>query len=812
MWAVPPSQSAEINPIVGPASPMTINIGLLLPLTGSFSDTGITAQATIDVAKEDFQREFPNVTIHEVIADTATDPATALAQIQTLAAQGIRMFIGPFTSGEVTAVKPFADANNLVLISPTSSAPSLSVDDSIFRISLDDSKQAIALSAYINKHGVTAIVPIVRNDLYGTEFVEHFISEFQALTGTTATPIFYDSATPDIATAVNQVKTSVNAILQQNPTAVIGVLAVSFDEIVDIFKAASGDTVLSSLHWFGTDSSTENANVALDPIAAAFAEQIQFTSSDTADGNVAYFPYMPFLPIQENLVTKVLAKNATLNLSRIAPTYDAFWIAGMACFDPTANLKDEVVRVSKLTGGHMATINFGPTGDRSDGWYGFYRFMNGKWVLCATYTFTDFYVIPEPLVEKVFDFSTVSTEKVIKIGVLLPMTGSYSSYGQEMTEVLQKAEIDINTVIRRYYTSPTSRVEYVIEDTQTNPETAYQKLVSMKAQGIEFVIGPLTSAEVERVAPYANENGIILISPASTAMSLAQQDFIFRLPLNDAQHCASLAMLMQVEGFEFAEIVYRNDTFGNSFKEYFTNYFAAMGGTCGAGFSYDPSTTDFGSIIAQAETSVTNAAVNYGANRTAVLFIAYDEAIPFIEAISPNSILSRVRWFGTDGFTQSPLFAQSPVAGAFAAETELTASTLGNDAHMMSIYQQVMHNDITDYTGEEVRAFDVLAYDAAWLIAQFSIFSDWYPSADPISRVTNFATIATYTASYYSINVLDDNGDRSVGSIAFYQVQPKGSTVEWIKYAGFLVYLGPSGPFYFDQGPSAFVPFAEQFK
>lgn len=782
---------------------------MLLPLTGSLSETGATAKTTLAVAKEDFQREFPTVTLHDVIVDTASDPATALAQIKTLAAQGIRMFVGPFTSAEVIAVKPFVDENQLILISPITSAPSLAVDDTIFRIALDDSKQAIAISALVAKHNVTAIVPIVRNDLYGKELVENFILQFQKLGGTTAAPIYYDSAAPDLQSAVNQAKAAAESIRQQNASASIGVLAVSFDEIVTLFTAASSDSVLSSLPWFGTDGSAQNADVAKNPTAAAFAEKTQFTASVSADYNVVSYPYLPFMPIGENLKTKILEKNPTLNLSRVSPTYDALWIAGMALFNPAANLKDEVVRISKDTMGYMGSIYFGPTGDRGYGWFSFYRFMNGKWILDAAYCFTEFSTVAQPLTEYLFDFT--GKEKVIKIGLLLPLTGSYASYGLEMQKVLQKAEADINSVIKRYYTA-TSHVEYILEDTQSDPEIAYQKLASMKERGVEIVIGPDTSAEVERVAPYANENGIILISPASTSMSLAQKDYIFRLPLNDQNHCATLAALMMIEGISSVEVIYRNDTFGKGFQETFAKAFTAIGGVCGEGTSYDPNTTNYSSIITQAETNVAKIIASNGAPQTAVLFIAYDEAIPFMEAIAPNSVLGQVRWFGTDGFTQSPLFAKSPKAGEFAAKTKLTSSTLGNEIDAMVIYQQVMFNDIARYLGTELRAFDVLAYDAAWLIAQFSIFSDWYPSADSVARVTNLASIAGLTASYYSTNIFDDNGDRTMGSITYYQVRPTDSSVEWKKYATFVAFMGLGGPFYADESPASNVLFANELK
>ena len=808
-WAAMPVLSAPLYSVIAPTSPVTIQIGVLLPLTGAQSETGNTAKATIEVAIEDFQREFSMVTLQPLVADTASDPATALAQLKSLAAKGVKICVGPFSSAEAIAIKSFADQNNIIMISPTATAPSLAVNDTIFRISLDDSKQSIALSALVAKRGITAVVPIVRNDLYGKDLIANFITQFQKAGGITADPIYYDGAAPDYQSIVAQARTATDAILKANGNAKIGILAVSFDEITGIFVKASADSLLSSLPWFGTDSSAQSAAIGKDPVAAAFAEKTQFTASISSDYNVVSYPYLPFIPIDENMLTKVIAKYPTPKSSKVAPTYDALWMAGMACFKPYPTLKDEVIRVSKDTVGYTGSIYFGPTGDRGYGWFAFYRFMSGKWVLNAAYTFTEFQVIPQPLTEYLFDFA--GKEKVIKIGALMPLTGANAAYGVEMNKLLQKSEIDINAVIRRYY-SASSRVEYIIEDTKTDPDTAYNKLVSMKGQGVEFVIGPTTSAEMERVAPYANQNGIILISPSSTSMSMAQKDYIFRLTLNDEKHCSSLAALMLTEGITGVEIIYRNDTFGQGFKEYFTKAYTGMGGKCGEGIAYDPKTTNYQSIITQAEEKVTKATATYGLGKTAVLFVAYDEAVPFMEAISPNSILSEVRWFGTDGFTQSPQFAKSPKAANFAAKTKLTASTSGTDVDAMLIYQRVMDNDLSSYLGAPARAYDVSAYDAAWLIAQFSIFSDWYPSTDSVSRVTNLASIASMTASYLATNVFDENGDRTMGNITFYQVRPINSTIEWKQYAAFVFFNGQTGPFYYEKNTTSNVLSAPELK
>ena len=800
IWLAATSEGASLRP-VNPKSPMTIEIGYLLPLTGSSSSTGLTAKSTLEVAKADFQRQFPSVTIQETMADTASDPATALVQVKSLAAKGIQIFIGPISSEEVLAVKPFADQNNLIIISPTATAPSLAVDDSIFRISPDDTKQSLALATLIAKRNVNAIIPIVRSDLYGREFIENFTLQFQKLGGTTASPIYYDTSAKDFTGVVNATISSANAIRQQNTNASIGVLAVSYGEIVDLFKkaSASNDAILSAVPWFGTDSTAQNINIANDSAAAAFAEKTQFTASAISAYNVVSHPYLPFSQIEENLVSKILQKSTGLMKPKICPVYDALWMAGMAKLKPENSSKQELLTLSKQVVGFMGELELNSKGDREYGFYAFYRFKNGKWILNAAYRFSKYGTI-EPFTDYTFDFG--QKDKIIKIGLLLPLTGSNASVGQNMLSSLQRAKVDIDTVIQRYYPA-NSHVEYIIEDTKTDPETAYAKLVSMKNNGIEFVIGPATSAEAGRVVSYANQNGIVLLSPSSTAMSLALQDNLFRMTLNDEKHCKALAKVMKDKGISHAEIIYRNDTYGKGYTEYFKKAFTAEGGSCGDGLPYEIDTTNFQNVISQVETSVSKAIASFGAGKTAVLLIAYDEVIPFFESLSVNSVAAQVRWFGTDSLAQNSLLARSPKAVEFAVKTKLTAEAQGLESLSLVMYSSIMENDLANDLKIELKAFDVAAYDSAWFISQYQIYLDWYSAVDAAGRINNLNEFGKKSMGYLTTNYFDGNGDRSMGSIVFYQAGMKNSLLQWNKYASYIYFLTEKGPFYEESDPTS---------
>ena len=75
----------------------------------------------------------------------------------------------------------------------------------------------------------------------------------------------------------------------------------------------------------------------------------------------------------------------------------------------------------------------------------------------------------------------------------------------------------------------------IIEDSQSDPSVSLEKIKQLAAKGIKIVIGPATSAAVQGIKEYADKNGIILISPSSTAPSLATAgDNLFRFVPDDS--------------------------------------------------------------------------------------------------------------------------------------------------------------------------------------------------------------------------------------------------------------------------------------
>ncbi|MEM3173786.1 MAG: ABC transporter substrate-binding protein [Candidatus Bathyarchaeia archaeon] len=219
-------------------------IGVSLPLTGELADVGVQWKTVVEMAIEDLNREMMKYGIRAkftpVIQDDKTSPTEALVAVQTLHQAGIKVIIGPAASSQVKAVKSYADDNKIVIISPSSTSPTLAIpNDYIFRTVGSDAGQSRALAALVKSQGINKVIVFHRDDEYGVAFEEFFKKEFSALGGI-AIGMKYASGLPDYASEVAQL--SVRAREER----VEGIVMITFDtDGVNILSHASRDNSCS---------------------------------------------------------------------------------------------------------------------------------------------------------------------------------------------------------------------------------------------------------------------------------------------------------------------------------------------------------------------------------------------------------------------------------------------------------------------------------------------------------------------------------------------------------------------------------------
>lgn len=121
------------------------------------------------------------------------------------------------------------------------------------------------------------------------------------------------------------------------------------------------------------------------------------------------------------------------------------------------------------------------------------------------------------------------SEDPILIGVLSPLTGTISAYGQDQVNAVKMAVDEINAaggLLGRQLT-------YQVEDDEKKPELAASLTQKLIEDGVDVIIGGMSSSSTMAGGPIAERAKVLMISPWSTNPKAAEGDWIFRACFSD---------------------------------------------------------------------------------------------------------------------------------------------------------------------------------------------------------------------------------------------------------------------------------------
>ncbi len=309
-----------------------VPIGALLSLTGALSNYGENSEVALKLAEKQINEWLASIgekwRIKVYYEDTATDPKTALDKIQALYGKGVKIFIGPMTSAEVSTVKNYADANKLLVISQSSTSPALSIsDDMVFRYCPDDTIQGPAAAHTAFQLGVRHLVVVWRGDTWGDGLAETTIEAFNKLVkekgvqGEAIKGIRYDPNAKEFSTEAAKLNQIVSDLVQKYGKDEVGVSFIGFTEYVAFAAAASQYPVLSEVLWIGSDGTADTPQIVQNPSIAEFAIKTRFLNPIFAPSS------SPFLDEVKSYVKQKLGREPD---SYAYAAYDALWTAAIA--------------------------------------------------------------------------------------------------------------------------------------------------------------------------------------------------------------------------------------------------------------------------------------------------------------------------------------------------------------------------------------------------------------------------------------------------------------------------------------------------
>ncbi|HMA40502.1 MAG TPA: ABC transporter substrate-binding protein [Gemmatimonadales bacterium] len=377
------------------------------------------------------------------------------------------------------------------------------------------------------------------------------------------------------------------------------------------------------------------------------------------------------------------------------------------------------------------------------------------------------------------NLSAQQREREVLLGGLFPLTGSWSSQGQAARAAMEIAVADVN----RYLEGNAARIRFVtaIEDTRLDPGIALEKAQMLKRRGVQLLIGPNSSAEVARLKPFVDANGVLLVSPASTAGTLAiVGDNVFRFTPSDSLESVAVSSLMWEDGVRVVVPVWRDDA-GNAGLERATRArVTSLGGAVLDGVPYGVTTRDFGTTVAELGAQVRRAVAQHGADKVAVYLAAFDEAALLFASASADSALSSVRWYGSDGVAHSDSLVTNRQAAAFAIRTGFPNPVFGFDEGARDIWEPLAAR-IRARSNVEPDAFALTIYDAVWVVARGYIASGATLDIDQLKHAFTTAASTQFGATGWT--VLNAAGDRKYGDFDFWAVREVAGAPAWIRVA-----------------------------
>ncbi len=306
------------------SGPSTITVGVLVDLTGSATSISAAGWVAMGFALDDINASLAAssspIRLKYQMVDCASSSDAAVAAMQGMIGQGVKVFIGPFTSAAVAAVKPLADSQGCVVISPSSVATSLSIPgDNVFRMAPDDSLQAKAISALFVRDTIRVVIPVYRNDTWGVGLAANTNANFTAMGGTVLTGIAYSATDTNFASTIQTLHAAVSAAVKSSGARRVAVHVMSFDEITALMRLAAIDTVLRSVRWYGASASAKSASILADPVIRDFAMRTGYDSPVFGLDDQAVGIWQP-------LTQRVRAQTGSDPSIYALTAYDAAWL------------------------------------------------------------------------------------------------------------------------------------------------------------------------------------------------------------------------------------------------------------------------------------------------------------------------------------------------------------------------------------------------------------------------------------------------------------------------------------------------------
>lgn len=386
-------------------------------------------------------------------------------------------------------------------------------------------------------------------------------------------------------------------------------------------KAA--DTTAAAETTAGGDTETTPAAETTAPVDTT-APAVETTAPEVSGGDLEGFTgTTPLTPLGDDFKERLLEVDpALVDFNYAAEGYDLTTIIALAAYK--AN-DDGIAYASEIQGitrdgekctdfatckaiidaggdpdydGFSGPITLNGVGDPLEASYGILEMGADNRIDDSKTTYLPAAAAADADVPAVPIVGTRAGDGTLKLGMLLPVTGSLAFLGPPEIAGVKLAVNDVNAaggVLGK-------DVELVEGDSGDTPEFANQTADRLLSENVDAVIGAAASGISLSVIGKITGAGIVQFSPANTSdefTDYADNGLYFRVAPPDLLQGAAIAKLIADDGATNVAIIARNDAYGTGLAEVVQNTLEDAGITVSVVKIYEPDAGTFDAEVAE---------------------------------------------------------------------------------------------------------------------------------------------------------------------------------------------------------------------
>lgn len=354
----------------------TITVGGVFDSSGDWALTGVEIKTAAEMAESDFNGFLRNVKadwrLDIIYEDSQTSGPVALDKVQSLNGRDVKLLVGMALSSHLQTTYQYTANNDMLVVSCCSTAAHLAIDDHIFRLRPDDSRQAPAMNVMLQNAGIEVLYMINRNDAWGDGFRTAIKDVYN---GTFVGGISYDPAQRDLSAAASLIDEEIGNLIAKYGADKVAVFYVGFDKIIQLTEILKNYENASKVRWFGSNVQADADQYLDNPASREFFETTRFTAVKTVT---------PDNPIRQDLNERIRAIYDREPSIYSHSAYDSVWLLGYAIHVTQSTdadtLKAVIPLVAERMEGSFGSLRLTDAGDVASEYYEVWTVRDGEWI------------------------------------------------------------------------------------------------------------------------------------------------------------------------------------------------------------------------------------------------------------------------------------------------------------------------------------------------------------------------------------------------------------------------------------------------